>query len=54
MLTDLLLQELLDPTLPGDFPRRRGVSEERSAASQALPGGDGAEMQPHLLPDQEL
>lgn len=54
VLTDLLLQELLDSTLPRDFHRHRGVSEERSAALEVLPGGERAEMQPHLLPDEKL
>lgn len=54
VLTDLLLQELLDSTLSRDFHWHRGVSEEGSAASEVLPGGDRAEMQPHLLPDQKL
>ena len=54
VLADVLLQKLLDPTLPGCFHRRGGVSEERSAAPEVLPGGDGAEVQPHLLPHEEL
>lgn len=54
MLTDLLLQKLLDSTLPGCFHRHRGVSKKRSAASEVLPGGDCAEMQPHLLPYEKL
>lgn len=54
VLADLLLQELLDSTFPRHFHRRRGVSEERSAAFEVLPGGDRAEMQPHLLPHEKL
>lgn len=54
VLTDFLLQELLDSTLSWDFHRYRGVSEERSAAFEVLPGGDRAEMQPHLLPYEKL
>lgn len=54
MFAHLLLQELLDPTVSGDFHRHRGVPAERSAASGALRGGERAQVQPHLLPHAEL
>lgn len=54
VLLDFLLQELLDPALPGTARGRGGVSAQRRAAAAALPRRQRAELQPSLLPHLQL